>query len=395
MKSRSILLNTFHMFQVYVVVLMGIVFPIIRIDLSLILISSFIGYWLVCLCPDKYRKGVIAGLSLLLGLFNYRTQPTVTAAVAVTVYHVILLASYYHNDRDGVIKSSQVIIVMIVTLIMASALDYFFKTNQSVVPIYNSLLSYLIIGFAVGMMNNIDLFYRLPFVNVLDETNRHIIENIILVVSIIVLIFQGQVFNLATELLITILVVLIRLAAYSLKGVITLGILFVKLLVVLFPNLFRIPTKNLDELIDELDVMDNLEEEYMHHVHRNNVQVITNIAAFGLIFIALAIFFVLYRNLQEEKMEKINEDNARIVKTAISRTTEKKERKKLFSGRLSEIRRKYRRTVNKLIQEDYQFPEHITANEYLTTVKDKDREKYDFSRLTEMYNEDRYGGQDD
>jgi hypothetical protein len=94
-------------------------------------------------------------------------------------------------------------------------------------------------------------------------------------------------------------------------------------------------------------------------------------------------------------MELVNEGNVRMVKTALSRTEEKKEKRKLFGGRLSEVRRRYRRTVNKLIQEDYQFPEHITANEYLTTVKDKDREKYDFSRLTEMYNEDRYGGQDD
>ncbi len=395
MKSRQILLNTFHLFQVYVIVLMGIVFPTVKIDLTFTLMSSFIGYWLICLCPDKYRKGAMAGLSILLGLFNYLTQPGLTVAIAVTVYHVVLLMSYHFNDRDSVIKGSQVAIVMVITLIMASVLNFFFKTNESLAPVYNSLLSYLIIGIAVGVINNIDLFYRLPFVNVLDETNRVVIENIILIIAIIVLIFQSQVFNLALELLITILAVLIRGVGYALKGLLYIGVLLLKLLSAWFPWLFRYNPSDLDQLIERFDAFDNLGNQYQNYVNRSNTQLITNVAAFGLIAIVLGIIAFIFKNRQEEKMELVNEGNVRMVKTALSRTEEKKEKRKLFGGRLSEVRRRYRRTVNKLIQEDYQFPEHITANEYLTTVRERDREKYDFSKLTEMYNEDRYGGQDD
>ena len=395
MKSRNILLNTFHLFQVYVIVLMGIVFPVVKIDLSFILLGSFIAYWLVCLCPDAYRKGAIAGLSLVLGVLNWLLQPGLAAAIAVTVYDVVLLGSYYLNDRDRVIKSTQVAIVMIVSLITASILNFFFKTNESLSPVYNSLLSYLIIGIAVGMINNIDLFYRLPFVNVLDETNRIVIENTILFIAIIVLIFQSQVFNLFLEILITILAVLIRGVGYALKGLLYIGVLLLKLLSAWFPWLFRYNPHYLDELIEKYDAFDNLGNQYQNYVNRSNPQLITNIAAFGLIAIVLGIIAFIFKNRQEEKMEMVNEGNVRMVKTALSRTEEKKEKRKLFGGRLSEIRRRYRRTVNKLIQEDYQFPEHITANEYLTTVKEKDREKYDFTRLTEMYNEDRYGGQDD
>ncbi|MBQ1877190.1 MAG: hypothetical protein II161_00085 [Erysipelotrichaceae bacterium] len=395
MKSRKILLNTFHLFQVYVIVLMGIVFPTVKIDLAFTLMSSFIGYWLICLCPDKYRKGAMAGLSILLGLVNYLTQPTVLAAAAVTVYHVLLLMSYHLNNRDSVIKGSQVAIVMVVTLIMASVLNFFFKTNESLAPVYNSLLSYLIIGIAVGVINNIDLFYRLPFVNVLDETNRIVIENIILIIAIIVLIFQSQVFNLALEILITILAVLLRGVGYFLKGLLYIGVLLLKLLSAWFPWLFRYNPSDLDQLIEHFDAFDNLGNQYQNYVNRSNTQLITNVAAFGLIAIVLGIIAFIFKNRQEEKMELVNEGNVRMVKTALSRTEEKKEKRKLFGGRLSEVRRRYRRTVNKLIQEDYQFPEHITANEYLTTVRERDREKYDFSKLTEMYNEDRYGGQDD
>ena len=393
MKSREIMLHTFYMYQVYVMLLMGIIYPVSNINLSFTLLLSAISYFAVVFSKDDKRKLVIGIASVILAGVSWLTQPDVLSFLLVSLFHVLLLLSYYRPKWTRRIQPLILIVTIIAVILISYALNFFFKTYPSIDAVYNALLAFFIVGLFASAVYNMDVFYKLSFVNVLDDSSRQMIENIVLGISVITLVLHRSLFNLTVEALLLIGLIILYFLAFLLRAVVALFSAGLNVFGSIFPDLFR-PGK-LDQLIENLNTItntfDDTTETISRHAGKSNVEVLAKIVLF-LLIAGIVIFVIMMIKDRKEKELTVNSVGGTSVKSTINvESRRKRKNKRRDYGRLTEIRRKYKRTVRKLLRKHYEFPEHITANEYLSTISDSDVSANDFEELTRLYNEDRYG----
>ena len=387
------MLQTFYMYQVYVMVLIGLLYPISNIDLSFTLLLAAIGYFTVVFAKEKDRSKVIVAVSAVLAIANWFIQPDILSFLLVSVFDVLLMVSYYRPNWTKRIQPVILIVTIIGVILVSYALNFFLKTHPSIDVVYNSLLAFFVVGLFASAVYNMDVFYKLSFVNVLDDSSRQMIENIVLAISVIALIFHRSLFNLAVEALLLLGLLVLYLLTFLLRGSIGLFGSGLNLLGRLFPDLFK--PGQLDNMIEKLNqitmTFDETTETISRHAGKSNVDILAKMVLF-LMVAGLIIFVILMIRARREKEMVIPASGTLSIKSSINvEARRSRKRNRRDYGRLTEIRRKYKRTVKKLIRKHYEFPEHITANEYLTTISDQDVASNNFAELTGQYNEDRYG----
>ena len=393
MKARDIILHAFYMYQIYVMVLMGLIFPISNVSLSFALLLSAASYFTVAFVSEKHRKIAIISWEIILIVISWLTQPDVMSRILMMVYHLILMLSYYRSSKIRSIQPVPVVVMTVAVIIVAYALNYFTNAHQDIAEVYNALLVFMVIGFFASAVYNMDVLYKLSFVNVLSNASRETIERIILAATVVMLLLHRYLFSLSVEVLLIFGLIILYILSYGFRASVFIFSQGLRLFGSLFPNLFK--PAQLEEMVkkaaDLTDLFGDTTEYVSRHAGKSNVDVLAKIILF---LLAAGIILLLISMLKKRKDEEFNQWSNGVTTVKALEAGQgygRKKKRRKFSSRMTEIRRKYKKTVRRLLRKHYEFPEHITANEFLTTVKREDVDHYDFADLTALYNEDRYG----
>ena len=390
-KSKDILISIYYIYLTYLAIVLVMLYPALNINLSYSLVVSMVAGLGISLYKGKYRR-LLAGLLLVGAIISaYFLQGGNLLYFGLFVlYYLVLTVICYVNKETVSINAPRTFVIGLVLMVLATSVHFVTGVHDDIIITYSGVLSFLLIGVFASMTFNVNLFYHLPFIQNSGEQDAEYIENVLAIAAVVVLALQKYLLTGASVIIMEVAVILLHVVFWAIRG----AVVAVSYLIgVLGPD---VPVKTGTEdsgtsetIIEFIDGVQDAVTNYQQS-HMNQFMQYFFIA-FAVVML-LIIFYFIFTKLKSNYTLVNNALKAETVKSYIPPEERGNNKKKKYVA-LTPIRRKYRKNVKKLIKKDYQFPPHITANEYLSTLKEKDKVELDMDQLTAQYLEERYNHQ--
>lgn len=337
----------------------------------------------------KYHKIGLFVVSVGLSYLCFHSYPIYAFLSGILYFYLGTLIFIMVGNRKMYLQDELKIILF--ALIYVASVCFFIQNTPLYFTISNLGIFFVMLSVVYLIRTNVIVEYEHYTNETIQKERNIVLVNLVsLAVGLFCFIIRGHI---------------IDLLLVSFLAVIYLGYFFFKIVATVFAYIGNvvfyvfnfIPKAEMDESEAEslLDTTEQVLQEMTQEVVVADNTWFYVLAILFSIVVGYVIFRKLYRRFASyEANEDIIEEKEYIFDSSelFKGWKDKLSRLQAYAN-LSKVRKQYVKTVNKCIEEGFEWRSSFTPNEYLRSIDKKQVvQKYDFDKLTKAYNEERYGG---
>lgn len=335
----------------------------------------------------KYQKVIAIVMSVLLSYISFYAFEWYTL-VAGSIYYGIGCYLFLAVCNKKVYLQDEIKIILFV-LVYASIVCFFMTYSPLYYTISSSGLFFVMISVVYCIRTNVITEYEHNTTETIQKERNIIMVN---VVSLLVSVLCFLVRNHIVDFLMLAVLAIVYGIYFCIKMMVTL---LVSCTNIIFFFVNFIPSVHVEEAETE-SFFTTVDEYLIDYAHEYIPPDYTWLYIVGIvvgIFFGYLLIRKLYRHFSKnEDMGETYEEKEYIFDSSeLLKNVQQKLHSLREYAQLSKIRKQYVQTVNKCIEEGFEWKTSFTPNEYLRSLDNKKViDKYDFENLTKAYNEERY-----
>ena len=335
----------------------------------------------------KFQPIYLFVISIGLSYISFHSYPIYAFLAGIVYFYLGTLIFKTIGNRKLYLQDELKIILF--ALIYVASVCFFIQNTPLYFTISNLGIFFVMCSVVYCIRTNVIVEYE-HYTNetIQKERNIVLVNCVSLVCGLFCFIIRGHII----DLLLVALLAIIYCAYFFVKGI---ALVFSYIGNVVFYVFNFIPKAQMDESEAEslLETTEQVLQEYTQEL------VVANNTWFYVIAIIFAIIigFVIFRKLYhrfasyEEDADIIEEKEYIFDSSELFKGLKDKLQQMQEYANLSKVRKQYIKTVNKCIQDGFEWRSSFTPNEYLRSIDKKQVvQKYDFDKLTKEYNKERY-----
>ena len=358
-------------------------------DLSFFNYLLVFGLYFICLFlqKKKYVKTISLCFSVGLSLISFYTYDWYVILAGI-VYYAFGSYLFLTVCNKKVYLQDEIKIILFV-LVYASIVCFFMTYDALYYTISSSGLFFVMFSVVYCIRTNVITEYEHNTTETIQKEKNIIIVNL---VSLFASVGCFLIRNHIVDILMLVILGFVYGCYFAVKVLVNLLLSCTNML---FYVLNFIPKVNVEEANAEsfFAVVDEYLSDYGHQYIPPNYTWLYIVGIVVGIFFGYLLIRKLYRHFtsKEDDSHTYEEKEYIFDSSELLKNVQDKLKQLKAYAQLSKVRKQYIQTVNKCIEEGYQWKESFTPNEYLRSMdRDKIVQKYDLENLTQQYNEERY-----